>query len=366
MKPCLSFTLRSAALPAAAVALALLTSACGRDVYVTDDIDSDLDISLAGPSDSLHQPYVLGTPVIIRAFSAGGDHDTSTWWMSSSNPEVVRILDQQGGSASCFAAGVGLSTMSVYESAEDQQPLRSFVVDVRQPDRASLYAHGALIVGQSRESARDDAPHIVAGGSATFLVGYFSGDTRLYGNQVLGLGTSPGVRAEADSTFLLANQDWVRISPESVGAHSVRLSAGGLELGSVEVQGVDPTTVSRLALIGESEHGARAGQTLNMLAQAYDSDDHRVFGADVAWQLDDVWQSGFGDLFRYTYYPDAVHTLRATDGATSADGTIHASGGEVSDSVSTGCNMTPHVPDDAWVLAVSGLGALLAMGRRRG
>lgn len=367
MTPRLSLSIgRSLALPAAAVVLALLASACSRDVYLTDDIDVDLDLSATGPSDSLHQPYVLGTPVTISAFPSEDAEDTSGWWIVSSNPDVVHIQTQQGGSAKCLAAGVGQSTLSVYASVDDGEPLRSVQVDVRTPDRAELFAHGPMIVRQGDDAARVQTPSIVTGGRATFLVRYFEGGTRLYGNRVLGLKPSAGLGAEADSTFLFENQDWVRLSPQVEGAHSLRLFAAGIDLGAIRVDGVSPGKVRSLALVGEPDDDARDGQTLAVMAQAYGDDGRRVFGAAFSWQLGDVHQSGFGDLFRYTYDARSARPLSAAAGANTAAATVHAADGYVADSVAAGCNMTPHVPDDAWILAVSGLATLLALRRRTG
>jgi MYXO-CTERM domain-containing protein len=329
-------------------------------VYLSDDIDLELDFELR-PSDELHLPYVRGTAVRISAHSSDPDDNERGWSLSSSNPAVLRIDWQDDGSASCVAEAVGSSAVCVHDAGGDE--LHCSTITVRAPTRVTLHAHGPLFIGRSEEEARVERPKILEGGTATFLVRYFDGDTRLYGNGVLEASASSPITLEPETSFLFENREWLQLTPGLPGHHVVELVVGGRSVGTLDVDAVTPAAVHDIELLTEGEGGREDGDELVVLAQALDGGGGVVYGAEFTWDLDQDDEPGQGDLFYYTFQADAEKRLGASFEGLRSEVTIHAKEGFVSSSNTIGCSAAPGSPAKGApeALLVVGILALTAL-----
>lgn len=335
-------------------------------VYLSDDIDLELDFSLR-PSDELHLPYVRGTAVRISAHSSDPDDNERGWSLSSSNPAVLRIDWQDDGSASCVAEAVGSSAICVHDADGDE--LHCSTITVRAPTRVTLHAHGPLFLGRSEEQAQVERPKILEGGTATFLVRYFDGDTRLYGNGVLEARATSPISLEPQTSFLFENCEWLQLTPGLPGHHVVELAVGGRSVGTLDVDAVTPAAVRDIELLTEGEGGKEEGEELVVLAQALDSGRGVIYGAEFTWDLDQIAEPGQGDLFHYTFQADAEKTLGASFEGLRSEVVIHAKEGHVSSTNTIGCSAVPGSPakgGSCGLVLVGILGlAALRFGRRR-
>ena len=348
-----------------AMALAM-TTGC-YTVYFSDDIDLELDFSLR-PSDELHLPYVVGARVQVSANSTD-DHENRTGWvLKSSQPAVLLIESQANGQATCVALGAGTSEVCVYEPGESD-PLDCTSIEVRVPDRLTLHAHGPMFLGHTEEETRIDQPKILTEGTATFLVRYFEGQTRLYGNSALDASATSAIDLNEETSFLFENQEWLQVTPREPGRHVVELRAGGHLVQTLQVVGVTAADVDRIELLGEDESNAEEGATLTVLGQAYDGNGFPIYGVEYAWDLDDVPEHGEGDLFRYTYKAHTDRQLSATFGDHRNEVTINASEGWVSSSNVVGCSAAAGSrPATPWgvlgLMAVAGIWVTTVRRRR--
>lgn len=344
-----------------------LASAGCSDLYLADDIDLDFNWTpLDGVGSSLHVPYVVGTHVVIEAEDATDDDAGLNFTLESSNDSVLRIDSQADGQAQCTAVGEGEAEIRVLEDGDE---IYARTVTVREPTRAELYAHGPLIIGLGHEEALVRGPvRILNGGMGTFLVRYYDGDQRLYGNGVLwaeSAGEEQGLVLAEEQTFLFENREWLQISASEIGTHAVNLFAGEILVGEGVVEVIEAADVDSVELIGENEAGARSEESLAILAQAYDVDGNPVYGVEYNWDLGGVDEPGLGDLFRYSYDRDTVEDLGANFQDLRDEVTIHASDGYVSSTNKIGCIAAAAQPRAPGVATVAGaLVVALLLGRR--
>jgi hypothetical protein len=341
-----------------------------RDMYLADDIDLDFNWSpLEGVGSSLHTPYIVGTSVTIAAEDALNEDDDVEFTLTSSDETVLRIDSQAQGVASCTAVGAGETEITVFDGEGDE--IYSRTVTVRVPTRAELYFHGPLILGLDYEEALADSTlRILRGGVGTFLVRYYDGDELLYGNGVLSATSSAedqGVALYEEQTFLFENREWLQIQALELGTYTVDLFAGDVAVGHGVVEVVDESAVDDFELLAESTAGADDEEVLAVLAQAYDADGNPLYGVEYSWDLDGVDESGYGDLYRYTYDRDASVPLGASRNGVRQEITIQASDGWVSSTNFIGCSTAGPRPGAPALPVVAG-GALLLLGlasRRR-
>lgn len=349
--------------------LILATTGCS-DLYLADDIDLDFNWTpLEGVGSSLHTPYVVGTHVVIEAEDATDEDADLNFTLESSNESVLRIDSQADGRAECTAVGEGESEISVIEDGDE---IYSRTVTVREPTRAELYAHGPLIIGLGQEEALAHNPiRLLNGGMGTFLVRYYDGDERLYGNGVLRAesdGEEQGLVLAEEQTFLFENREWLQVSASELGIHHVNLFAGEIPVGEGVIEVVEEADVDSFVLIGESEDGARAEESLAVLAQAYDVEGNLIYGVEYTWDLGGVDEPGLGDLFRYRYSRDAVEDLGANFQELRDEVTIHADEGYVWSTNKIGCTAAaaqPRAPGVATIAGALVLAVLLGRRRRR-
>jgi hypothetical protein len=313
-------------------ALAILASGCAR-VRLADSVDLTFDWSVV-PSDELHTPYVAGADFSL--YTLGVDEEDQVGWrLASGDSSVLRIDSTANGDAEVTATGAGVATVSVLDA--DGGTVHRAPLEVRRADRAELFAHGGLILGRPELQEDWDEIRILAGGSATFEVRWLDGDERLFGHGALSATAEGDITVRPRRTYLFEDREWVTFTPHAPGTYEVELAANGVPVRTVRVVAVTEDAVARVRLHGMDESGAREGETLTVLAQAYDAEERPIFGVEYAWELDGALQEGAGDLYRYTFAPGAVRSLCARFDRLEAEVSIQAREGFVDSTNRLGC-----------------------------
>jgi hypothetical protein len=340
----------------------LATAACGDTVYINDSIDLDFDFSLTKPrvDADLTTPYVVGSKITITISDSDEDVEVGRWHAVSEDPSVFAINDVVVGdkilTLHCRSTGGGRTSIVVYDG--DHERARA-LVEVGVPDRVDLDAHAWMIIGRN-DQARVDEARIVEGGTATYLVRYFAGERELHGNGALAFEAADNVTAEARTSFLFEEREWLTLTAAAPGTSSMKLGANTTIVNAVPVVVVPATDIDRVEIHGSDESHAKKDDYLVALAQAFDAQDRRIFGVEYSWSVDDVAAVGDGDLYRYQFKPGEPAMLVADDGTHAAAAQLHVGEGFVDSSNNVGCAIAApgRHPRDA---ALGGLG-LAAIG----
>lgn len=349
----------------ASIALvASLAMACGGP-RLADGIDLELDFNpLRGPSDRLHSPYVAGADFSVWSIHAD-EEDEVGWTIGTSDPSVVHIREQVGnGHARVSAAAPGEVDLTIVD-AEGQEIHRAGV-EVVQPDRADLIAHGPRIVHRPElQPETTDELTVLVGGSGTFLVEWYAGNDRLHGHGALSAESGPGVAVEPRQTHLFEDREWVTFTALEPGRHEVELLANGELTRTITIVAVEEAAIDHVELHGENEGEADEGDQLVVYAQAYSDDGTPIYGVEYQWDVDGAPEEGLGDLYRYNFAPGMVRELCARHGAHETFATIQSSGGFVDSTNRIGCSVGAVGASGGLPLAALALVGVAFIRRRR-
>lgn len=324
---------------------ALAVAGCHSETYLTDDVDLNFDFSWrAGVTQELNTPYVRGASFRVwadRSHDDGADEEELRGWrLEVDDPTIFELAPiDKHASAMGTARRAGTTVLRAIDRTGEVRA--SEEVRVLVPDRVDLVAHGPLFVGDTMDQATTAAPHILAGGTATFLVRYFADGEPLNGHGVLVAEPTADVLAEERRSFLFEDREWLSLTPTVAGAHGVRLLADGLDLGEVPIVGVDEDEVAMVEIRGDEGDDPSRGESITALGQAYAADGTPVYGVSFGWELDLEPIEGQGDLFTYDYTPNQVSVLDAHGAGQTGTAIVHADEGRVSSSNQVGCEVAP-------------------------
>lgn len=341
-----------------------LLSGC-HTYALADDIRLDFQfIALTGPTDELHLPYVQGTKVSISVIGPDSS-EMPQFTLTSDDPSVLSIdaLDKTSATARCTAQGAGSTTIHVLRNGAE---VDSSEVSVAAPTRAVLQPAGPLFVGSPIALPATGTTQVLQGGTATYLVQYFAGDTQLFGNGVLAAQPSAGIDAVPETTFFFQVREWLQVTPSDLGPPTIDLTADGVALGTLTVNSVADTAVTRVTVQSEDASGAKDGDTLIVLAQSFDAKSDPIFGVTYTWNLAGEEATGEGDLFEFPVASGQSNTLSAQFGDLSASTSIEAKAGTgfVSSSNNIGCSASGP-PAGSWgALGLAAAAVALAARRR--
>jgi len=312
-----------------------------QEAYLTDDIDVVLDFNPLTVDDALHSPYVIGATVKIVAHSKKKHDSTLGWRLEIDDPDVMEVVKQRDGRATCVAVGAGYTTVRVYSDVGVGKLIHKAEIQVREPTHAKMYAHGPLLVGQKTGRAHVEEPTVLSEKTGTFLVRYFDGETRLFGNGALEVLGHESVTFTTETTYLFENREWLQIRPQKAGRHVFELRAAGIPLGEYAVNAVEKDDVEGLILHKSQDWGAHFGEQLLVWAEAFDIAGNTVFGVEPRWVFDGQPETRVGDLYRYHYNPNKDAVVEAFYRGHEAATTIHAgSEGYVDSTNKVGCTFT--------------------------
>lgn len=321
----------------AAVALA----GCGQDEDIRFQDSVDFEFDLFRHSDHLNTPYVVGAQFEICADTPHKRQLRGTR-LQSSNPSVFLVGDSEVSSRGdhiCATAEALDSGPVEIQVVDDGDVIASADLEVFAPDRAELLAAGPILSEQLDDIGHTARPKILEGGTATFLVSYFHGETSLSGNGALIVSSDEGLSLEVVQTVVFEDREWLRITANSLGVHDIELATPAGMFETVTVETVDEEAVIDVALLGSDETDIEKGTPLLVYAQAYDEDDDLIFGVEYEWSLADGLEPGTGDLFSYNYDEDHREDLVARHGDLDATVEIRAGEGRVDSSNNQGCSV---------------------------
>lgn len=357
--------------------------ACGYDLR--DDVDLTLDFApLLGPSEQLHSPYVRGASFNIYLDDSGpSGRIGSGWSLESDAPAVfavsnVRVQEysHEGKKRRYLQAAVATLQQGqaavIVRDERGGEVLRT-TVEVLQPDRIELLAHGPLLLDRPEDQAVMREVQVLTGGTATFLARYYSGDRRLYGNGALSVATPTdgSVTAQVKKTFVFEDRDWLAISALREGPSQVMLLAAGEPVSTVAVLGVGESALAQVQLSQAdrvTSGEARDGQWEVVLAETWDRRGAPIYGVEFMWTYGNDPQLGAGDLYRYEFKRGMRRMLSARHGGMGANLMIEGKEGFVDSTNHLGCNLAGRAGSGrgtraGLVLLVAALG--LGLGRRR-
>jgi hypothetical protein len=264
--------------------------------------------------------------------------------------------------AACTATSAGSTELEVRDDGGQTQLSRT--VEVKVPDRAAVLAHGPLLLGQDESAAVATSAQVLQGGTATFLVKWYSGSDLLHGNGALEVAPPQGIDGRALQTSFLEDRDWLQVTANASGP--VALSAHGHPVATFPVSMVLPTDIARLKLSGMDESQAQKDEWLTVWAQTFDKGGASIYGVDFTWDLEGQTQVGMGDLYRYPYKPGMTKSLGASaPNGMNVSATIHGGQGYVDSTNNIGCS----IGGRGRAGGLASLAALLLFGlalRRRG
>jgi MYXO-CTERM domain-containing protein len=367
--------LRASGLGLLVAAIAYLASGCvaaqQHTASLQDSFTGDVLAPLLGNPNGLSSPYAQGSKFTITVV-AGNGADPSGWTLTSSNPGVMAIGTHDREQWPVTAASAGQSTLSVVDEKGETVDTATIEVDVVTDVR--LYAQGLLLAGRSDQESRVDSVQMVSGGTATFLVRYFSGAQELAA--INGLVPTPSGAASAKIVGTnLSVRDFLEVTAPTAGTGSIDLTVGTLH-SEVAVAAVDPLSISSITLAPQSESGATKGQMLYVFGRALDSHGADIFGASFSWQVggtqvspEPFYRSGPIDLLTYEYDGSQTETVNALASGFSAAVNVHGSPATTTEhtTANLGCSMAPGKsgPVGLGSTGVLGLAALLVARRRR-
>lgn len=338
----------------------------------TAGLQDDLGSFSLDNSNVLHSPYVSGSRFSITV-QAGNGATFDGWTLSSSAPGVMQVGTPDGSNANEFsvqAVAPGHATLIVRD--KNGNALDSADVNVDVPTSIQLCEQGLLFAGYPDDQAALSSAQIVVGGTATFMARYFAGGQELFGNNALTATNTAEALSSVTSTSFSA-RDFLQVTGAAMGPTTVHVAAGGSTL-DLPVTVVEPSVVSSVALLGQSESGASDGNMLFVFARALDASGKDVYGSSFTWQAGATTLPGYSnpnnpaDLLAYEYHSSGTETISATVDALSAAATVHGSPSTTStdSSENTGCTVAhgPGAPASACTGLLVALGIVAAQRRR--
>ncbi len=336
---------------------ASVLTGCRQDIQFSDSIDLEFDLFRSG--DQLHSPYVAGAEFQICA-DAARDRQLDGTSLRSSDPDNFRVGEttvSDDGDQICATAEALTSGKVEIQVVDDGDVVASAELDIRTPDRAELYAAGPLLADREGDDALTERPKMLEGGTATFQVRYFDGETRLHGQGALQVESTDELGAEAVGTVLFEDREWLRVTAGVEGEQELELATPDGVFQTLEIDVVGEDAIADVAMHGSDEREREAGDLLMVYAQAYGESDEPIYGVEYEWSLAGQGEPDQGDMFRYEFDPAEREDLVARHGDLDATVEIRAGEGYVDSSNNVGCSIGGR-SGGAWALMLLAFGGL--------
>ena len=361
MRPALSLLVAALA----AVALTGCTAAGARTASGSVTMADDFDRDVFGPHvGDLHTPYLAGAHFQVSV-TTGREQNGTGWTLSSSDPDVLRVVSPPAGGSATVAAGrPGRTVLSVLDAKG--AVLDSHAVTVAAADQVSLYSEGLLLTGAPDAVARVTRANIVAGGEATFLVRYFAQGTELWGSGALRPTATDGVTATTVSSSFAPARDFLRVTVPTVGTSaSVSLALDDVAVTNVPITEVAPEAVAHVSVVPQSTDTTENGDLVALYAHAIDATLADVYGARFDWFVNgEVPEGGVADgpadLFFYSFDSAGRETVTASFNPFTVSMSVSAPGTGVRPTASAGCTLTGAGGSSGTPFSLAGLGLAMA------
>lgn len=342
----------------------LTATGCGQDIQFSDSIDFEFDLFRRG--DNLNGPYVVGSSFSICADSAR-DRQLMGTELRSSDPDVVRLTDSdvdEDGDQVCAQARTLTAGEFDVLVVEDGDVLASASLEVRAPDRVELFAAGPRLTNRDELDVEVTRPQVLAGGTATFQVVYFDGESRLSGNGALQVQSTDDLTARQLGTVMSEDREWLQLEPHAEGSYTLELATPAGKFTELDIDVVGEDAIADVELHGGDETGRDTGDPMVVYAQAVDEDDLLIYGVDYEWSLGGETEDERGDMFRYEIDPSESQELVARRGDLTTAVSISAGEGMVDSSNEVGCSIGGR-RGGGWALGMLVIAGLVSRRRRR-
>ena len=328
----------------------LLMGGCTVDRWqFSDSVDIRLDFEevfvglMDDPTDALATPYVAGSEFYVFVHDRKEKELFEGFSLQVTNPDVLEIVE--GDEAVFFdtlfvrvrAIGEGVSDLELLDSGGEVIDVAP--IEVGQPDTVELHFSGRRFLNRSDLPSLAEDILILEEGTATYQAICLKDGERLHGNGVLTAAGSDGLSVQVDRTFLFEDRDWLVLSPDEAGSHSVDLAVNDAPVQTVSLEGVSVEDLARVEIRGQDESDAEPETWLVVLAESFTEEDRPVHGVEYTWDVSGETEAGQGDLYRYSFDPNQEEDLSAHFDEHSADAVIHSGGGFVDSSNSIECSV---------------------------
>ena len=247
--------------------LAIPLVACGLDLSGAIQLADDV-----GPDDSeeaIHLPYARGSVVRVGVQGWNSGRVDDGWSLEASDELILVPLfeteqddtdeeSDEGFSVEFRALGEGTTTLTLFD---DEGEIRDeTTVEVVMPDAITLHVATSERMGMPELAPEDCDVSIVEGGTGGLIAQYWLGETEVFGNEILDLASEDPVFLDVDYSYNGKNLDWLQLTPEEVGSHTVELFVDGEPLHTLTYEAVPTEAVATTAILGGDEAEAASVQ----------------------------------------------------------------------------------------------------------
>lgn len=280
---------------------------------------------------------VTGSEVTVFATSnlSARDGKEHTYAVTTTTPDLVEVLAPTAKSA-CGSPSVpvkakkaGTALLEYADAVTGTKATASLTISDPSRITASSFADAELQDTATRDGQRPPAGDLtvitlVQGGHTGVLLRYFDGAGKpLRGVRAATFTKPSGLTANP----IGSKREVVELSAVDAGTLGLDVASGPATL-HLEVKVVKPETVASLRLYVQDDRTAKDGQSLGVLARAYDADGGSVYGAPITMALGGRAPAS-GDLLRYPFRAGSPVRLDVDAGSAHVYTTVYMDAGNL-------------------------------------
>lgn len=280
---------------------------------------------------------VTGSEVTVFATSnlSARDGKEHTYAVTTTTPDLVEVLAPTAKSA-CGSPSVpvkakkaGTALLEYADAVTGTKATASLTISDPSRITASSFADAELQDTATRDGQRPPAGDLtvitlVQGGHTGVLLRYFDGAGKpLRGVRAATFTKPSGLTANP----IGSKREVVELSALDAGTLGLDVASGPATL-HLEVKVVKPETVASLRLYVQDDRTAKDGQSLGVLARAYDADGGSVYGAPITMALGGRAPAS-GDLLRYPFRAGSPVRLDVDAGSAHVYTTVYMDAGNL-------------------------------------
>ncbi len=293
-------------------------------IAVCEDLDAEENAKAA----------VTGADVTVAASGnlSPRDGKEHTYTVTTTTPALVEVLAPTATSACgtprvlVKAKAPGTALLEYADALTGTKATASLVITDPSRITAASFADAELQDTPTRDGQRSPAPDLTAitlvqGGHTGVLLRYFDGGGKLLRGVRAATFTNP---PELSANPIGTKREVTEVASSTLGTFGLQIAAGSAKL-TLDVTVVKPDAVASLRLYVQDDRGAKNGQSLGVLARAYDAGGASVYGAPILMALGGQ-AAVSGDLLRYPFRAGAPQRLAVDSGGAHAETTVFVDG----------------------------------------
>jgi len=271
-------------------------------------------------------PYLVGSTIHVYARPPSGMRSSAQLDVYSTDVNVLEVVDQtvedEWVAAEVDVVAEGEAHIELWKNDWNLGSTIAAAHAVASPQ--VRWAPGVLAKNDEIADLADK-PGLVATGTATFQIAYEDDDGNpVYGSGLgVALASEPAVSAVPTTEYQGLDGDWITVNAHVGPSGTVEFRYGQVNAGTYTFAIIDDPTNTALALYTPTEADAAVGDTVFAAALALGSDETRYYGAPAAWEVDGETVGEVGEIFAYTYDPNAqTRDLSISLGSLGAERTV--------------------------------------------